>query len=113
LLRKPLDHPPRLSSPQDERRDTRLPATLLHVALGVLSLYWVWFVVRCGEDECIDRPVVSAVIAGFWFGGGVMVAGARQSQTALRWAGATLWLVTAVLFLLVLRFIGFDIAFRQ
>jgi len=87
-----------------------IAAFALHVALGALSLYWVWFVVRCGEDECIDRPVVSGVLTAFWVGGAV-VAAARGG--ALRWAGATLWLVAAVFFLLVLRFIGFDIALRQ
>jgi hypothetical protein len=89
-------------------RDERLPPFLLHSVLGGLLLYWVFAQVRCGEDECIDRPVVAGIISGFWLAGATILARTRgrdSSSAAIRWVAATVWILAAAIFLWFL--IGF------
>lgn len=91
--------------------DGRLPPFLLHSLLGGLVLYWVLAVVRCGEDECIDRPVVAGIVSAFWLGGAMVLARTRgrdRSSAAIRWAAATVWVLAAAAFLLFLTFFAFD-----
>lgn len=98
-----------------DMRDERVPALLVHIALGAATLYWIVAVVRCGEDECMDRPVVASITALFWLAGAVVLArtrGAGRSQAAIRWAAATIWLIAAAGFLLVVSFVGFDLVYN-
>lgn len=88
-------------------RDARLPPLVLLVLLGALDLYWIVFVVRCGEDECIDRPVVAGITSAFALGAGAIILGVRgrrRSEAALRWSLAVLWPVAAWLLLFLLPF---------
>jgi hypothetical protein len=91
-------------------RDERLPPFLLHSLLGGLVLYWVFAVVRCGEDECIDRPVVAGIVSAFWLGGATVLVrtrGRARSTAAIRWAAAIVWLLAAAAFLLFLTSVAF------
>ena len=90
-------------------RDERLPPFLLHTLLGALVLYWVFAVVRCGEDECIDRPVVAGIASAFWLAGGTIVA--CSSSAAIRWAAATLWVLAAAVFLWFLTGFAFYVVY--
>ena len=95
-------------------RDERLPPFLLHSLLGALVLYWVFAQIRCGEDECIDRPVVAGIICAFWLAGGIVLARTRgrdPSSAAIRWAAATFWVFAAVIFLLFLTAFAFDVVY--
>ena len=95
-------------------RDERIPPFLLHAVLGALALYWQVALVRCGEDECIDRPVVAAITSAFWLAGATVLVRARgrdRSSAAIRWAAATLWLVAAAAFLLFLTFFAYDVVY--
>jgi hypothetical protein len=91
-------------------RDERLPPFLLHSLLGALVLYWVLAVVRCGEDECIDRPVVAGIVSAFWLGGATVLVRTRgrdRSTAAIRWVTAIVWLLAAAAFLLFLTSVAF------
>ena len=57
--------------------DERVPPFLLHSLVGALVLYWVLAVVRCGEDECVDRPVVAGIVSAFWLAGAAIVISAQ------------------------------------
>ena len=95
-------------------RDERLPPFLLHSLLGALVLYWVFARIRCGEDECIDRPVVAGFTSVFWLAGAIVLARTRgrdPSSTAIRWAAATVWVLAAVAFLLFLTAFAFDVVY--
>lgn len=95
-------------------RDARILPFLLHVVLGALALYWVVFVTRCGEDECIDRSVVAGITSVFWLAGATVIGrarGAGGSQAAMRWAAAILWLFAAGAFLLILSIVAFDVVY--
>jgi len=87
--------------------DERVPPFLLHSLVGALVLYWVLAVVRCGEDECVDRPVVAGIVSAFWLAGAAIVMRDRSS-TAIRWAAAIVWVLAAAAFLVVLRFFASD-----
>src|SRR5207247_1500726 len=66
--RHTLSTTPRVRATEDKIpavRDERIPSLLLHTAFGALVLYWLLARTRCGEDECIDRPVVAAIICAF------------------------------------------------
>jgi hypothetical protein len=95
-------------------RDERLPPFLLHSLLGALVLYWVFAQIRCGEDECIDRPVVAGITSAFWLAGAIVLARTRgpdPSRVAIRWAAATVWVLAAVAFLLFLTAFAFDVVY--
>jgi hypothetical protein len=95
-------------------RDERIPPFVLHAALGALVLYWQIALVRCGEDECIDRPVVAAITSAFWLAAAAVLGRTRgrdRSRAAIRWAAATLWLVANAAFLLFLTFFAFDVVY--
>ena len=95
-------------------RDERLPPFLLHTLLGALVLYWVLGAVRCGEDECIDRPVVAGIASGFWLAGTAVLARTRgrdPSSAAIRWAAATTWVVAAAVVLWFLTGFAFDVVY--
>jgi hypothetical protein len=90
--------------------DERLPPFLLHALLGGLALYWVFAMVRCGEDECIDRPVVAGIVSAFWLGGAGVLARTRgrdRSSAAIRWIAATVWVLAAAAFLFFLTAFAF------
>jgi hypothetical protein len=87
--------------------DERVLPFLLHSLVGALALYWVLAVVRCGEDECIDRPVVAGIVSAFWLAGATVVARRRSSATT-RWAAAIVWVLAAAAFLVLLRFFAYD-----
>jgi hypothetical protein len=77
----------------------------LHLFLGGLVVYWITSVVRCGEDECIDRPVVAGIASAFWSLSAVvivLVRGSEASTTAMRWLAAVLWIVTAAVLIYLL-----------
>ena len=90
-------------------RDERLPPFLLHSLVGALVLYWLVVQVRCGEDECIDRPVVAGIASAFWLAGGTIVA--CSSSAAIRWAAATFWVFAAVICLLFLTAFAFNVVY--
>jgi len=95
-------------------RDERLPPFLLHSLLGALVLYWVFAMVRCGEDECVDRPVVAGIVSAFWLGGAAVLARTRgrdHPSAAIRWAAATLWVPALGAFLLFLTFFAFGVVY--
>jgi hypothetical protein len=95
-------------------RDERLPPFLLHTLLGALVLYWVFAMVRCGEDECIDRPVVAGIASAFWLAGATVVActrGRDPSSAAIRWAAATVWVLAAAVCLWFLTGFAFDVVY--
>ena len=95
-------------------RDERLPPFLLHTLLGALVLYWLLADVRCGEDECIDRPVVAGIASAFWLAGGTAVActrGRDPSRAAIRWAAATVWVLAAAACLWLLTGFAFDVVY--
>jgi apolipoprotein N-acyltransferase len=95
-------------------RDERLSPFLLHTLLGALVLYWLFVMVRCGEDECIDRPVVAGITSAFWLAGATVVActrGRDPSSTAIRWAAATIWVLAAAVCLWFLTGFAFDVVY--
>jgi hypothetical protein len=95
-------------------RDARLPPFLLHTLLGALVLYWVFAMVRCGEDECIDRPVVAGIASVFWLAGATVLActrGRDPSSAAIRWAAATMWVLAAALCLWFLTAYAFYVVY--
>jgi hypothetical protein len=95
-------------------RDERLPPFLLHTLLGALVLYWLLAAVRCGEDECIDRPVVAGIASAFWLAGATVVActrGRDPSRAAIRWAAAILWVLAAAIFLWFLTGFAFYVVY--
>jgi hypothetical protein len=95
-------------------RDERLPPFLLHSLVGALVLYWLLAVVRCGEDECIDRPVVAGIVSAFWLAGAAVVARTRgrdRSSAAIRWAAAIAWVLAATVFLWFLTGVAFDVVY--
>jgi lysylphosphatidylglycerol synthetase-like protein (DUF2156 family) len=94
--------------------DERLPPLLLHSLLGGLALYWVLAVVRCGEDECIDRPVVTGIVSAFWLAGAAVLARTRgrdRSSAAIRWAAAIVWVLAAAVFLWFLTGFAFEVLY--
>jgi hypothetical protein len=95
-------------------RDVRLPPFLLHSLLGALVLYWLVVEVRCGEDECIDRPVVAGITSGFWLVAAIVLARTRgrdPSSAAIRWAAAIVWVPVAMAFLLFLTSVAFYVVY--
>ena len=95
-------------------RDERLPPFLLHSVLGALVVYWLAVRTRCGEDECIDRPVVAGITSAFWLAGAPVLARTRgrdPSHTAIRWAAATFWVFAAVICLLFLTAFAFNVVY--
>jgi hypothetical protein len=94
--------------------DERIPPFLLHTLLGALVLYWVLAVVRCGEDECIDRPVVAGIASAFWLAGAAVLArtrGRNRLSAAIRWAAATVWVLAAAVFLGFLTFFASGVVY--
>jgi hypothetical protein len=94
--------------------DARLPPFLLHSLLGALVLYWLFAQVRCGEDECIDRPVVAGITSAFWLAGATVIARTRgrdPSSAAIRWAAATVWVLAAAVFLWFLTGFAFYVVY--
>jgi hypothetical protein len=95
-------------------RDARLPPFLLHSLLGGLVVYWVLAVVRCGEDECIDRPVVAGIASAFWLAGAMVLARTRgrdRWSAMIRWATAIGWVLAAAVFLSVVRFFASGVVY--
>jgi hypothetical protein len=95
-------------------RDERLPPFVLHTLLGALVLYWIFAMVRCGEDECIDRPVVAGIASAFWLAGGTVLVctrGRDSSRAAIRWAAAILWVLAAAIFLWFLTGFAFYVVY--
>jgi hypothetical protein len=88
-------------------RDARLPPLVLLALLAAVDVYWIVFVVRCGEDECIDRAVVATISVAFAAGAVALVLrlrGRSHPATVLRWSLAVLWPVASCVLLLLLPF---------
>ena len=95
-------------------RDERLPPFLLHSLLGALVLYWVFAQIRCGEDECIVRPVVAGIASAFWLAGAIVLVRTRgrdASSATIRWVAATVWVLAAAALLLFLTSVAFYVVY--
>ena len=88
--------------------DERIPPLAVSALFAASGVYWIAARVRCGEDECIDRTVVSGIVSSVWIATAALIIWAPvsrpQERTAFRWGVALLWPLAAWVLLYVLPF---------
>lgn len=99
------------SADQPKTIDPRVPPLVLVLLLDTAIAYLILVRTRCGEDECLDRPVVVAIVSGVALGAAALIIRLRRpgaAEATLRWTVALLWPLAA---LVVLWALPFDVVF--